>query len=145
MEEIIESFENEKETILKLLEFDNNINHSNIKYNDILKLLLNEDKLPIKLEEDVLFISEGEPVYTIVILNSMLNSEHKCVLFVNQKYLGINKWLVARYNEFVGFSQIYLDCNNNYNKYFTTNLKVIPLGEKIFIEEVCNDFNDNKD
>lgn len=144
MEEIIESLENEKETILKLIELDNKINHSNIKYNDLLELLLN-DKVLFKIEEDSLFITEGEPEFTIAILKSIFNSENKYVLFVNQKYLGINKWLIARYNELVCFSQIYLDCGNNYNKYFKTKLKVIPLGEKVFIDEIYNDFYENKE
>lgn len=143
MEEIIKSFENEKETILRLIELDNKINHANIKYNDLLNILLSEDKLPFKIEKDTLFITEGEPKLTITILKSIFNSKNKCVLFVNQKYLGINKWLIARYNELVSFSQIYLDCNNNYNKYFKTELKVIPLGEKEFIDEIYNDFYKN--
>lgn len=145
MEEIIESFVIEKETILKLIKLDNKINHSNIKYDDLYELLLNSEKLPFKVDEDILFITEGEPIYTIAILKSILYSKKKYILFVNQNYLGINKWLIARYNESVGFSQVYLDCNNNYNKYFKTELKVIPLGEKVFIDEIYNDFYENKE
>lgn len=142
MEEIIASLEMEKETISKLIQLDNKINHSNINYNNLLELLLNTEKLSmdINVDEDILFITEGEPTYTIAILKSVINSNKKYTLFVNQNYLGINKWLIARFNESVGFSQIYLDCGNNYNKYFKMKLKVIPLGEKVFIDEVCNDF-----
>lgn len=145
MEEIIEAFVIEKETILKLIQLDNKINHSNIKYDDLYELLLNSEKLPFNVDENILFITEGEPAYTIAILKSIINSNNKYTMFVNQKYLGINKWLIARYNESVGFSQIYLDCGNNYNKYFKTKVKVIPLGEKVFIDEIYNDFYENKE
>lgn len=145
MEEIIEAFIIEKETILKLIQLDNKINHSNIKYDDLYELLLNSEKLPFNIDENILFITEGDPFYTIAILKSILNSKKKYTLFVNQKYLGINKWLIARFNESVGFSQIYLDCGNNYNKYFKTKVKVIALGEKVFIDEIYNDFYENKE
>lgn len=146
MEEIIDSLETEKETVLKLIQLDNKINHSNIKYNDLYELLVNTKKLPIKAEENILFITEGEPIYTIAILKTILKSKMKYILFINQKYLGINKWLIARYNESVGFLQIYLDCGDNYNKYLKAKVKVIPLGDKVFIEEIYNDFyNKSKD
>lgn len=141
MEEIIDALEREKDTISKLIQLDNKINHSNIKYNDLYDLLLNTKKLSISVEEDILFLTEGDPAYTIAILKSIFNNTNKYALFVNQKYLGINKWLIARYNESVGFLQIYLDCDENYNKYFKSKLKVIPLGEKVFVEEIYNDFN----
>lgn len=140
MEELIENFLEEREAVEKLIALDNKICHDHITYLDLYSFLQNGINLKRTIKKNTLFITEGNPFYTISILKSIFDTNYQFVLFVSQRFLGINKWLVARYNEFVGYEQIYLDCGCNYKEYFKEGMGILPLGEPVFIEEIFNDF-----
>lgn len=140
MEEIIEYFEEEKDVLEKLIALDNKICHDNITYKDLYSFLLNGTDLKQSIQKSTLFVTEGSPFLTISILKSIFNTNYSYILFVSQRYLGINKWLVARYNELKGYKQVFLDDGGNCKTYFKEDMAIMPLGETVFIEEILNDF-----
>lgn len=142
MEELINCFEEEKESLLKLIELDNKIMHSHISYQDLYLFLQKEQNFVYSIKENTLFITEGNPFLTISILKTIYSTNYQHILFVHQNFLGINKWLIARYNEIIGNQQMILDYDPNYNKYFNLKINILPIGESIFIEEVTKDFNE---
>lgn len=145
MEEIIKAFEEEKGVLEKLIELDNKINHSHITYQELYQFLLKDTIYNYNKEKETLFITEGNPFFTISILKSISNTSQKHILFVFQRYLGINKWLIARYNEMRESEQVYLDCDTNYYKYFNKNIDILPIGEEVFIEEILHDFKEQEE
>ncbi len=140
MEEIIEIFLEEQDVLEKLIDLDNKICHDHITYASLYSFLQNGTSLKQTIKKNTLFITEGNPFYTISILKSIIDTNNQFVLFVSKRYLGINKWFIARFNELKGYEQIFLDCGYNHKACFKEGMEIIPLGEPIFIEEILNDF-----
>lgn len=145
--ELTSLIENNKEKIEKLLKIDNSIMESNYKYedfyNDYINYLKKYKESNIDIDNDTLFITEGNPIITIDILNKVKYSNNKIIIFINQEYVAINKWLIYEFNNMTN-KNIILDINNNYNKYINNkNLNIIPFGDIELIEEVKESLNEN--
>ena len=116
--ELTSLIENNKEKIEKLLKIDNSIMESNYKYedfyNDYINYLKKYKESNIDIDNDTLFITEGNPIITIDILNKVKYSNNKIIIFINQEYVAINKWLIYEFNNMTN-KNIILDINNNYN------------------------------
>lgn len=133
----------EKEIIEKLIAIDNKRNFSNITFEDFynnLSITIDNDNVNI-VDSNTLFITEGSPYLTVQILKWLINT-HEYVIYVNQGFVALNEWLVARYKKLMNNEiNVTLDIDINYNKYIKNKkYKVLPLGEKELIEQVKDDF-----
>lgn len=136
-----EQFIEEKDILEELINIDNDIMNTNITYQSYLTYI-NNIKLPEHLPNiptNTLFITEGSPLLTIDILN-ILNSNHNYIIFINQGYIAINKWLINKYISYTGNTNVELDININYNDYINLGYKVIPIGENALIDTIIKDF-----
>lgn len=143
MKELLDSMLCEREKLLELIKIDNEIMNSNYSfedYYDSFSCLLNNNCLQISTNSNSLFITEGNPIITVDLLRRLLTTEFHCIIFVNQGYLGINKWLINQFYKITGNSNVELDIGINYNKFIDKDYKVIPLGEEGIVEAVMEDF-----
>lgn len=133
-----ELISSEEEILKELIKIDNNVCGTNFS----LKKLLKKENLDIKILGDTLFITEGEPSITISILDGLIVNPHNTYyLFINQRFLAINKWLIARFIELTNI-RIELILDLNYNKYINRNdIYIVPIGEKELVEQVNEDFS----
>lgn len=144
MNEILEHLSNEEQIVEELINIDNDIMNTKYSFNDYYNAIesrFNIDIEQIDIKENTVFVTEGDVILTLDILRRF-NTAKKIVIFVNQSYLGMNKWLMSKYYEITGNNNIILDEAVNYNKYIDKGFKVIPLGEEGLIEQVMEDFYD---
>lgn len=144
MNEILEHLSNEEQIVEELINIDNDIMNTKYSFNDYYNAIesrFNIDIEQIDIKENTVFVTEGDVILTLDILRRF-NTAKKIVIFVNQSYLGMNKWLMSKYYEITGNNNIILDEEVNYNKYIDKGFKVIPLGEEGLIEQVMEDFYD---
>jgi hypothetical protein len=88
---------------------------------------------------DTVFVTEGDVLLTLDILRRF-NTDKHVIIFINQNNVAMNKWLISKYNEITGNTNIMLDEGINYNKYIDKGFKIIPLGEEGLIDQVMEDF-----
>ena len=88
----------------------------------------------------MLFITEGDYELTIGILSKIENMECKVVIFINQNYIALNKWLISKYHELTGNMQHIIDFGDNYNAYIGKDYNVIPVGSDDYKKIVWDDF-----
>lgn len=143
MEYLLDNLIIEKEIVEKLIKIDNDKMNSKINfqnYYDAIKYLNEKDNNEIQLNNNTLFITEGNPLITLDILNRIKNTPYNVIIFINQGYIGMNKWLIKQFYNIVGNSNIELDTGINYNSYIDKKYKVIPLGEEGLTMQVMEDF-----
>lgn len=133
-----ELLNSEEEILRELIRIDNNVCNTNYRIEDLLK----KENLDIKIIGNTLFITEGEPNITIAILDELLvNPNNTYYLFINQRFLALNKWLIARFIELTNI-RIELISDINYNKYINRNdIYIAPIGEEALIEQVKEDLS----
>lgn len=137
---------NEKDIIQQLIEIDNSVQKTHYTYDNF---ILNIQKaftaksVPFKINQDTLFITDGEIYYTLEILKRINTSEYKYIIFINQGFIALNKWLIQTFQDVcLDPINIKLDLNINYNQYINqANYKVIPLGEDKLVQTVKEDFS----
>lgn len=132
-----ELINSEEEVLQELIKIDNKVCHTNFCLEDLLK----KENIEIKISGDTLFITEGEPSITISILDKLLaHPNNTYYLFINQRFLALNKWLIARFIELANI-RIELITDINYNKFIKKeNFYIEPIGEIALIEQVKEDF-----
>jgi len=143
MDELINYMIGEKDVIEQLIDIDNDKMMDNISYNEFLKNCVNIIKNSKKIElsdKKVLFVTEGSPYLTLQILGNIWNNDKEVVIFINEGYIGLNRWLIERYYVVGGSKKHKIDININYNKYINTDYKVIPVGEESMRNAVLGDF-----
>lgn len=144
MNEILEHLSNEEQIVEELINIDNDIMNTKYSFNDYYNAVESRFNIEIEqidIKENTVFVTEGDVILTLDILRRF-NTEKKIVIFVNQSYLGMNKWLMSKYYEITGNNNIILDEGINYNKYIDKGFKIIPLGEDGLIDQVMEDFYD---
>lgn len=144
MNEILEYLSIEEQKVEELIEIDNDIMNTKYSFNDYYNAIESRFNIEIEqidIKENTVFITEGDVILTLDILRRF-NTDKKIVIFVNQSYLGMNKWLMSKYYEITGNNNIILDEGINYNKYIDKGFKIIPLGEDGLIDQVMEDFYD---
>ena len=72
--------------------------------------------------------------------NKFIETEANVVIFINQGFVGMNKWLISKYKEITNSDMVILDTDINYNKYIDKGYKVVPIGEDAIINQVLEDF-----
>ena len=146
MNEILEYISNEEQIVEELIEIDNDIMSTKYSFNDYYNAIESRFNIEIEqidIKENTVFITEGDVILTLDILRRF-NTDKKIIIFVNQSYLGMNKWLMSKYYEITGNNNIILDEGINYNKYIDKGFKIIPLGEDGLIDQVMEDFYDKE-
>lgn len=142
MNDIINYIDAEKDILEQLIKIDNEKMFDTMTYDEFFKncmVVLSKSK-NIESEKNILFVTEGNPILTLNILNNVVNVDKEVVIFLNQGYQGLNKWLYDRYKNITGNIKHSIDLGSNYNKYIGKDYKVVPLGEKAFRDEVLRDF-----
>ena len=143
MKELLDNLILEKDIVKQLIEIDNDKMNTKINfqnYYDAIKFLLDKDSKELLLNNNSLFITEGNPLITIDILKKVMSTSYNVVIFVNQGYVGMNKWLINQFYKIVDNGNIELDTGINYNEYINMGYKVIPVGEDELINQVMEDF-----
>lgn len=142
MYKILDIMDSEKEILEQLIEIDNKVMNDKLTYKDILKKTMKafKEKKELKVDKDILFITEGDYELTIGILSKIENMECKVVIFINQNYIALNKWLISKYHELTGNTQHIIDFGDNYNAYIGKDYNVIPVGSDDYKKIVWDDF-----
>ncbi len=142
MYKILDIMDSEKEILEQLIEIDNKVMNDKLTYKDILKKTMKalKEKKELKVDKDMLFITEGDYELTIGILSKIENMECKVVIFINQNYIALNKWLISKYHELTGNMQHIIDFGDNYNAYIGKDYNVIPVGSDDYKKIVWDDF-----
>lgn len=142
MYKILDIMDSEKEILEQLIEIDNKVMNDKLTYKDILKKTMKafKEKKELKVDKDILFITEGDYELTIGILSKIENMECKVVIFINQNYIALNKWLISKYHELTGNMQHIIDFGDNYNAYIGKDYNVIPVGSDDYKKIVWDDF-----
>lgn len=99
----------------------------------------------------VLIITEGDPLINLKLIISNIILNKKVVLFINNNFVGINTFLINKMTNLkINYnlnSEIYLDTNNNYNKYIKVENKfdeIIYIGKQEAFEKIKKDFHNLK-
>lgn len=146
LKKILDNLLFEKDIIEQLIEIDNDKMNKRINFEDYynaIKIYSDNYYNNLELKEDTLFITEGEPLITIKLLNQLQDIDVKCVIFINQGYIAMNKWLMNQFYTVTKNSNVEIDYSINYNKYIDKNYKVFPIGEDGLINRVIADFYNN--
>ena len=144
MNSILEYLEIEQNIVEELIKIDNdvmNTKYSYIDYYNAFDTRFSSDVIQMDLNYDTVFVTEGDVLLTLDILRRF-NTDKHVIIFINQNNIAMNKWLISKYNEITGNTNIELDLDINYNKYIDEGYKVIPLGEDGLVDQVMEDFYD---
>lgn len=143
MKELLDNLLFEKEIVEQLIEIDNdkmNTNYNFNNYYDAINSLVSSDNKELLINNNSLFITEGNPLLTLNILLRVKSTSYKVVIFVNQGFVAMNKWLINQFYKIVGNGNVELNVGINYNDYIVKKYKVIPLGEDGLTNQVMEDF-----
>ena len=143
MNELINAMISEKDILEQLITIDNKKMSESMNYDTLLNQSIEIVKTSDALNSDtnMLFLTDGNPLLTLYILKAIHSSSYKVIIFINQGYMALNKWLIERYHDLANNENHSIDFSINYNKYIGTDYKVIPLGEKEFTDAVLADFS----
>ena len=142
MNEILNKLYEEKEIVEELIKIDNDIMNTDYNFNsyyEVLDSVLNEHFGQFFIDSDTIFVTEGDIYITFNLLKRM-RSGANVVIFINQGFVGMNKWLVTKYQEITGNDKVILDIGINYNKYIDKGYRVVPIGDDAMIDQVLEDF-----
>lgn len=136
----------EKDVVEELIKIDNevmNTNHDYDYYTELFSFVLEQEMENRVIAHDTVFVTEGDVFITLELLLKMGSGATR-VIFINQGFVGMNKWLVSKYIEITGDKDVILDTDVNYNKYIDKGYKVIPIGEDAIVSQVLEDFYDKE-
>lgn len=142
MNELILKLLEEKDIVEELIKIDNEVMNTNYDYDSytiLFSSVLGQEMENRVLNQDVVFVTEGDVQITLELLLKMGTGATR-VIFINQGFVGMNKWLVSKYREITGDNDVILDTDINYNKYIDKGYKVIPIGEDAIVDQVLEDF-----
>ena len=143
MKELLDNLLFERDIVEQLIEIDNdkmNTNFSFQNYYDAFSSLIISDNKELLINNNSLFITEGSPILTLDILLRLKSVSCNVVIFINQGFVGMNKWLINQFYKIIGNENVELDVGINYNNYIDKEYKVIPLGEEELTNQVMEDF-----
>ncbi len=133
-EYVLKILQEDKNTVDNLLSIDNKIQHFDLVYDEIYKIVYNTKILQSDLKGNYIVITDGQ-INTVV--NILLNYiENIVCLNINHTTLAFYKWLVDRINN-VSSKKIILDINNNYELYDKFDNFIIA-GDYEFVMGICN-------
>ena len=142
MNELIIKLLEEKDIVEELIKIDNEIMNTNYDYDyytELFSFVLEQEMENRFVDQGVVFVTEGDVFTTLELLLKMGVGATR-VIFINQGFVGMNKWLVSKYSEITGDNEVILDTDVNYNKYIDKGYRVIPIGEDAIVDQVLEDF-----
>ena len=142
MNELMIKLLEEKDVVEELIKIDNEIMNTNYDYDyytELFAFVLEQDLDSRTIDKDIVFVTEGDVFTTLQLLLKMGMGATR-VIFINQGFVGMNKWLVSKYIEITGDNEVILDTGINYNKYIDKGYKVIPIGDDSIVDQVLEDF-----
>ena len=134
---LIDCVLNNKSLIEELLFIDNKVQYTDITYESLLDRLKNVNKYDI-LDDNFTALTDGEFDTVFKVLISVPNLS---TIYVNRTFLGLNKYLVNKTNQYYGYEKIKLDDSTDYRKYHNSADKIILSGFDTFVEEISKEFN----
>ena len=142
MNELLKNMEEERKIVEELIKIDNEVMNTSYDYDYYTKLFsyaLEQGMANKIIDQDIVFVTEGDVLITLQLLLKMGVGATR-VIFINQGFVGMNKWLVTKYIEITGDNDVILDTDINYNKYIDKGYKVVPIGEDGLVDQVLEDF-----
>ena len=142
MNELLKNMEEEREIVEELIKIDNEVMNTSYDYDyytTLFSYVLEQDVMNKIIDQDIVFVTEGDVLITLQLLLKMGVGATR-VIFINQGFVGMNKWLVTKYIEITGDNDVILDTDINYNKYIDKGYKVVPIGEDGLVDQVLEDF-----
>lgn len=122
----------EKDIITELLYIDNRIQYTFDNYVELIGKI--NDVLDESLDDNLYnAVTDGE---FESVLRVLINVPNLDTLYVDKRYLGINKYLVSRANKYYGEEKIKLDTTNEFGKYNNSKYPVVLCGFDSFVEEM---------
>jgi hypothetical protein len=142
MDWILDKLYEEQEIVEELIKIDNGVMNTDYNYNsyyEVFDSVLNEPFRRNIIDKDTVFVTEGDVYITLDLLKRMMVGAN-VVIFINQGFVGMNKWLISKYKEMTNSDMVILDTGINYNKYIDKGYRVVPIGEDAIINQVLEDF-----
>lgn len=142
MNELMIKLLEEKDIVEELIKIDNEVMNTNYDYDyytELFSFVLEQEMENRFVDQEVVFVTEGD-VFTTLELLLKIGVGATRVIFINQGFVGMNKWLVSKYSEITGDNEVILDTDVNYNKYIDKGYRVIPIGEDAIVDQVLEDF-----
>lgn len=142
MNELMVKLLEEKDIVEELIKIDNEVMNTSYDYDyytTLFSYVLEQDMVNKIIDQDIVFVTEGDVLITLQLLLKMGVGATR-VIFINQGFVGMNKWLVTKYIEITGDNDVILDTDVNYNKYIDKGYKVVPIGEDGLVDQVLEDF-----
>lgn len=142
MNELMVKLLEEKDIVEELIKIDNEVMNTSYDYDyytTLFSYVLEQGMVNKIIDQDIVFVTEGDVLITLQLLLKMGVGATR-VIFINQGFVGMNKWLVTKYIEITGDNDVILDTDVNYNKYIDKGYKVVPIGEDGLVDQVLEDF-----
>lgn len=142
MNEILNKLQEESDIVEELIKIDNDIMNTDYNFNsyyEVMESVLDEPFRKVFINKDTVFVTEGDVYVTLSLLDRMIVGAN-VVIFINQGFVGMNKWLISKYKELTNSDMVTLDTSINYNKYIDKGYKIVPIGEDAIIDQVLEDF-----
>lgn len=142
MNELMVKLLEEKDIVEELIKIDNEVMNTSYDYDyytTLFSYVLEQGMVNKIIDQDIVFVTEGDVLITLQLLLKMGVGATR-VIFINQGFVGMNKWLVTKYIEITGDNDVILDTDINYNKYIDKGYRVVPIGEDGLIDQVLEDF-----
>ena len=142
MNELMVKLLEEKDIVEELIKINNEVMNTSYDYDyytTLFSYVLEQDVMNKIIDQDIVFVTEGDVLITLQLLLKMGVGATR-VIFINQGFVGMNKWLVTKYIEITGDNDVILDTDINYNKYIDKGYKVVPIGEDGLVDQVLEDF-----
>ena len=142
MNELMVKLLEEKDIVEELIKIDNEVMNTSYDYDyyaTLFSYVLEQGMVNKIIDQDIVFVTEGDVLITLQLLLKMGVGATR-VIFINQGFVGMNKWLVTKYIEITGDNDVILDTDISYNKYIDKGYKVVPIGEDGLVDQVLEDF-----
>lgn len=125
----------EIDIVLNLIGIDQQVQGDKNDVNDIIGFVNDniEDLSFYEInKEDVLI--DGNPIVLIKVLNDLVEKDNRVVILKNN--LAINKWIIARYKEFLEDNGSLFKLNLEIADNFSITNSCLIIGEKEFVKEM---------
>lgn len=142
MDWILDKLYEDQEIVEELIKIDNDVMNTDYNFNsyyEVMESVLNDPFGRVFINKDTVFVTEGDIYVTLTLLKRMIVGAN-VVIFINQGFVGMNKWLISKYKEMTNSDMVILDTGINYNKYIDKGYKVVPIGEDGLVDQVLEDF-----
>ncbi|MBR6820904.1 MAG: hypothetical protein IKM55_01620, partial [Bacilli bacterium] len=108
MNELMVKLLEEKDIVEELIKIDNEVMNTSYDYDyytTLFSYVLEQGMVNKIIEQDIVFVTEGDVLITLQLLLKMGVGATR-VIFINQGFVGMNKWLVTKYIEITGDNDV---------------------------------------